>query len=254
MNPARSRDTVKRLIRCVVRPFCCLHVRRSVTGRNPRIQEDSSCRQPSGVCCPAQTASASATTWISGRMASFTCGRAMKEHRWSHMTGAAGAGTRAGRSFCFTAAVKGPAVRGQRAANDSPARPTGRPIQSSLPYELTSDGALTSADLSLVLQGMFRYMADVARFEDCLTGRSYPVAMEDEYVKLERAYLKVDKPEPGAPLMASFEGDITHRSAIDGGGPDSNSCRAPVYRNLARSTLRVSDDSECHRTIFSPAI
>lgn len=60
-------------------------------------------------------------------------------------------------------------------------------------------------------------MADSARFEDCLTGRSYPVAMESEYVKLERAYLEADKPEPGAPLMASFEGDITHRSAIDGG-------------------------------------
>jgi hypothetical protein len=41
--------------------------------------------------------------------------------------------------------------------------------------------------------------------------------MESEYVKLERAYLEADKPEPGAPLMANFEGDITHRSAIDGG-------------------------------------
>jgi copper homeostasis protein (lipoprotein) len=35
----------------------------------------------------------------------------------------------------------------------------GWPIQSSLPYELTSDGTLTPADLSLVLKGMFRYLA-----------------------------------------------------------------------------------------------
>ena len=93
----------------------------------------------------------------------------------------------------------------------------GRPIQSSLPYELTSDGTLTPADLSLVLKGMFRYLADAARFEDCLTGRSYPVAMEGDYVKLERAYLEANKPEPGAPLLASFEGDITRRPAMEGG-------------------------------------
>jgi uncharacterized lipoprotein NlpE involved in copper resistance len=92
----------------------------------------------------------------------------------------------------------------------------GRPIQSSLPYELTSDGTLTPTDLSLELRGMFRYMADAAHFEDCLTGRSYPVAMEGDYIQLERAYLEAAKPEPGAPLMASFEGDITRRRAMDG--------------------------------------
>jgi hypothetical protein len=52
---------------------------------------------------------------------------------------------------------------------------------------------------------MFTYMADAARFKQCLTGRSYPVAMESDYLKLVRAYLEVDKPEPGAPLMVSFE-------------------------------------------------
>jgi len=92
----------------------------------------------------------------------------------------------------------------------------GRPIQSSLPYELTSDGTLTPTDLGLELHGMFRYMADAARFEDCLTGRSYPVAMEGDYIQLERAYQEAAKPEPGAPLMASFEGDITRRPAMEG--------------------------------------
>jgi len=41
---------------------------------------------------------------------------------------------------------------------------------------------------------MFRYMADAARFEDCLTGRSYPVAMEGDYIQLERAYQEAAKP------------------------------------------------------------
>ena len=92
----------------------------------------------------------------------------------------------------------------------------GRPIDSILPYELTSDGTLTPTDISLGLHGMFRYMADAARFEECLTGRSYPVTMEGDYIKLERAYLEAEKPEPGAPLMASFEGDITRKPAMEG--------------------------------------
>jgi heat shock protein HslJ/uncharacterized lipoprotein NlpE involved in copper resistance len=92
----------------------------------------------------------------------------------------------------------------------------GRPIESELNYTLTSDGTLTPTDLSLFLHGMFRYMADAARFEECLTGRSYPVAMEGDYIKLERAYLEADKPEAGAPLMASFEGHISLKPAMEG--------------------------------------
>jgi copper homeostasis protein (lipoprotein) len=92
----------------------------------------------------------------------------------------------------------------------------GRQIQSSLPYDLTSDGTLTPTDLSLDLHGMFRYMADAAQFEDCLTGRSYLVAIEGDYIQLERAYLQAAKPEPGTPLMASFAGDITRRPAMEG--------------------------------------
>jgi copper homeostasis protein (lipoprotein) len=94
----------------------------------------------------------------------------------------------------------------------------GRPIQSSLLYELTSDGTLTPTDLSLELHGMFSTMADATRFEDCLTGRSYPVAMEGDYIQLERAYQQAVKPERGAPLMARFEGDITRRPAMEGRG------------------------------------
>jgi copper homeostasis protein (lipoprotein) len=92
----------------------------------------------------------------------------------------------------------------------------GQPIQSFLPYDLTSDGTLTPTDLRLELHRMFRYTADAAQFKNCRTGRSYPVAMEGDYIKLKRAYLEADKPEPGAPLMASFEGDITRRPAREG--------------------------------------
>jgi len=93
---------------------------------------------------------------------------------------------------------------------------SGRPIESELPYELTSDGALERLNLELPLRGMFTYMADAPRFEECLTGRSYPVAMEGAYIELERAYLAADKPGPGAPLLAALEGAITERPAMEG--------------------------------------
>jgi hypothetical protein len=40
--------------------------------------------------------------------------------------------------------------------------------------------------------------------------------MEGDYIKLESAYLQAAKPEPGAPLMATFAGDITRRPAMEG--------------------------------------
>lgn len=92
----------------------------------------------------------------------------------------------------------------------------GRPIDSDLPYELTSDGTLRRLELDLFMHGMFSYLADSARFEVCYTGRSYPVAMEGDYLALERAYVAADKPGPGAPLMAAFEGRITERPPMEG--------------------------------------
>ncbi|WP_405242181.1 META domain-containing protein [Lentisalinibacter salinarum] len=92
----------------------------------------------------------------------------------------------------------------------------GRPIESDLPYELTSAGKLERLELELPLRGMFTYLADAPRFEECLTGRSYPVAMEGAYIELERAYLAADKPGPGAPILAALEGAITKRPAMEG--------------------------------------
>ena len=94
----------------------------------------------------------------------------------------------------------------------------GRPIGPGATNDLTTDGKLAPAGLSLGLHGMFRYMADAARFEECLTGRSYPVAMEGDYLALERAYGAARK-EPGAPLMASFDGSIVSRAPMEGPGP-----------------------------------
>ena len=91
----------------------------------------------------------------------------------------------------------------------------GRPIDSDLPYALESAGRLEPTDLRLPLFGMFRYMADAALFEECRTGRRYPVAMEGDYLALERAYL-AERPEAGSAVLATFDGAVAERPAMEG--------------------------------------
>ena len=93
----------------------------------------------------------------------------------------------------------------------------GRPIESDLPYTLAA-GPLSPAEVALPLTGMFRYMADAALFEECLTGRSYPVAMEGAYIDAERAYLALEGRAPGEPVFAVLEGSLAMRPAME--GPD----------------------------------
>ena len=96
--------------------------------------------------------------------------------------------------------------------------PEGNPIVSDLNYELTGDGTLRETDLEgLFLGGMMRYMADAASFEECLTGRTYPIAMEGAYLDLERAYL-AERAAPGAPLYVHVEGGLVMRPAMEGPG------------------------------------
>lgn len=92
-----------------------------------------------------------------------------------------------------------------------------QPIQSKLSYELVSDGRLTPTDLSLPLAGEMQYMADAARFTECLSGHSYPIVMEADFVNMERAYLQAVK-EPGALLYVTFDGSIVPRPRVDAEG------------------------------------
>jgi len=92
----------------------------------------------------------------------------------------------------------------------------GKPIVSDLPYELQSDGALDPTDVSLFLGGQMTYQADGARFTECLTGRSYPIAAGGEAERLQQAYL-ADVAQPGTALFVSFEGTITRRPGLESG-------------------------------------
>ena len=72
---------------------------------------------------------------------------------------------------------------------------------------------------STVFGGELRYMADAATFTECLSGRRYPVAMEADWIKLERAYLAAVT-TPGGPLYVTFEGQVAGRPRMEGDGTE----------------------------------
>jgi heat shock protein HslJ len=123
------------------------------------------------------------------------------------------------------------------------------------PYELASDGMLDPIDPSLTFGGEMIYMADMAdaaRITECLTGRDYPIAMEGDYLLLERAYLETAR-EPGARLYVTFEGTISDRPKMDGPGteraivvtrfinawPDQQCERAQAHASLTNTYWRI---------------
>lgn len=67
------------------------------------------------------------------------------------------------------------------------------------------------------MRGLFAYMADAATFVDCRTGERLPVAMEADYLALERAYLD-NREEPGRPLLVIIDGYVAERPAMEGDG------------------------------------
>ena len=70
------------------------------------------------------------------------------------------------------------------------------------------------------MSGLFRYMADAARFQECLTGRSVPVATEADYPALEAAYVAA-RAEPGAPVLVKVAGRVTERPKPKGDGNEA---------------------------------
>jgi uncharacterized lipoprotein YbaY/heat shock protein HslJ len=86
------------------------------------------------------------------------------------------------------------------------------------------------------LQGFFKYMADTALFRDCRNNRSFPVAMEGQYIELERAYLSSGV-EPGAELMVALSGRYLERKDMEG-NRSKVSLIVDTFHNLL-------DENEC---------
>ena len=68
-----------------------------------------------------------------------------------------------------------------------------------------------------LMGGEMTYMADAARFTDCVSGQSYPIAMEADFVRMQSAYTDRTS-SPGAPLYVTFEGSLVDRARMEGGG------------------------------------
>lgn len=69
------------------------------------------------------------------------------------------------------------------------------------------------------LKGMFTYFADAAIFVDCQSQKKFPVAMEQDYILLEREYLSLA--EAGNPIMVVVKGRIFSRPKVDGEGEEA---------------------------------
>lgn len=67
----------------------------------------------------------------------------------------------------------------------------------------------------LPLRGMYAYMADAASFQECRTGKRFPVLITNDHLRLERAYLAA-RDVPGTPLLATFEGRFVEQSPEPG--------------------------------------
>jgi len=91
----------------------------------------------------------------------------------------------------------------------------GRPIESARNYSLFRSELLAPITPSIQLDGMFVYYADSALLRECVTNRQMPVAMEGDYIELERAWLESGR-NIEAPLFASIEARIEPRVNMEG--------------------------------------
>jgi copper homeostasis protein (lipoprotein) len=74
----------------------------------------------------------------------------------------------------------------------------------------------------IVATGMFTYYADAASIVLCADGRRLPVAMQGDYLALERAYsaaIAADRAQPGQALLVSFDGTIAPRPSAEESQP-----------------------------------
>jgi copper homeostasis protein (lipoprotein) len=92
----------------------------------------------------------------------------------------------------------------------------GRDIESKLSYALTRQARFEPMEPRLVVRGMYRSVADVGTFTECLTRQRWPVAQLGANAALEREYLKVQR-EPDAELLVNVEGEVKQLPKAEGG-------------------------------------
>lgn len=91
----------------------------------------------------------------------------------------------------------------------------GREIKSAFSYDLERLPKADPVAGPMRLRGMYVYMADAAVFDECLTGKRFPVRLERAHAVLERAYLATRR-APGEPVLVTFEGRFIEAAAEPG--------------------------------------
>ncbi|MFO7912032.1 MAG: META domain-containing protein [Desulfotignum sp.] len=94
----------------------------------------------------------------------------------------------------------------------------GRPIHSSHNDRLVRLPEFRPIEPQIRLTGMFTYLADAAVITLCADGRQLPVAMEKDYIALERAYLQANI-SPGQPVLVCVDGMVTQRPSMEESQP-----------------------------------
>lgn len=110
-----------------------------------------------------------------------------------------------------------PATQGKARAAEPSLRlldQQGQPIASKLNYDLRRTAKVDEITEPLKWQGEFVYMADAARFTDCVSGLSWPVAMGGDFPNLQRSYGQFAK-APGAPMLVKLEGRLLKTAGMD---------------------------------------
>ncbi len=92
------------------------------------------------------------------------------------------------------------------------------------PEQTTSESVTTNANVakssvdklgSNQVIGLYQYYADAASFTDCVTGKTYPVALEADNIALESAYSSLVEQE-GQRLLVELEAEYAERPAMEG--------------------------------------
>lgn len=91
----------------------------------------------------------------------------------------------------------------------------GGEISTRLNYDLKRLSKVDPVAGPMRLRGMYVYMADAAVFNECLTGKRFPVRLDRNYLALERAYLAARR-APGEPLLVTFDGRFVEAAAEPG--------------------------------------
>ncbi|WP_164084848.1 META domain-containing protein [Pseudazoarcus pumilus] len=91
----------------------------------------------------------------------------------------------------------------------------GQPIDSRQEHRLYRSARLGLIEPRVRLEGHFRYYADSATLHDCATDRRLPVAMEGDYLRLERAWSHA-RATMQRPLPAVVQARIVHRVNMEG--------------------------------------